>query len=342
MQYTVSRFAVFIGMIWLLAACGGQPGAAPANSGGSGSAPAAPSNTITAVKVDAVAADAAAAYWADAPAVMVHTKATEKDKPDGPDVTIQAVYDDQNVAVRLEWADPTETILANPWTWDGSAWKRGGDPMTAHEDRMSIIFPIENNPDFSSKGCAGACHNLDADPEKWWMGTDSADQHLDLWEWKAAQTNPLGLTDDYLASVQEDPADIESATHPDANTGGGNVSNVNQAKDGPAFMNGADVTASFIITGQQAEIDTSKLAPGAIIPANILRPWTGSRADVQASGVWKDGKWTVVLMRALDTGHEDDVVFSPPKAYPLGVALFDHLDLREHTITPDVLTLTWK
>ncbi len=57
---------------------------------------------------------------------------------------------------------------------------------------------------------------------------------------------------------------------------------------------GADLSASFIISGEQAPIDTSKLAKGAVIPPSILVPWVGSRGDIQAKSVWKDGKWVVV------------------------------------------------
>jgi hypothetical protein len=99
---------------------------------------------------------------------------------------------------------------------------------------------------------------------------------------------------------------MESATHSDALKSGGSLSNVNKAKDGPAF----------IITGEQVPVDTSKLAKGAVIPPSILAPWVGLRADIQAKGVWKDGKWVIVLLRALDTGNEDDLVLTPPRLTP--------------------------
>ena len=107
-------------------------------------------------------------------------------------------------------------------------------------------------------------------------------------------------------------------------------------------MNGTDVGASFIITGEQVPIDTSKLASGAVIPPSVLAPWVGSRGDVQVQGTWQDGKWVVVLMRALDTGHEDDLAMTPPKPYPFGVAVFDHIDLEGHTTSPEAITLEWQ
>ncbi|MCX6048693.1 MAG: ethylbenzene dehydrogenase-related protein [Chloroflexi bacterium] len=337
MQYKIYRFVLLISLLLWLTSCAAQPEAGSVSTVASSSGATAPSNTITAVKVDTLTTDSAAAYWANAPVSTVHTKATEKGKADGPDVNIQAAYDGKNIAMRLEWADTTESNLNKAWTWDGSKFSRSKDLG----DRMGVLFPIENNANFSSKGCAGACHNLDADPEKWWMGSESADSRFDLWQWTAASSNPVGQAQDEWMGAQEDPADMESATHSDALKSGGSVSNVNKAKDGPAFM-GNDLSASFIITGEQTPIDTSKLTQGAVIPPSILAPWVGSRGDVQAKGVWKDGKWVVVLLRALDTGNDEDLVLTPPKAYPLGVAVFDHIDLVGHTTTADVLTLEWK
>ncbi|MFN8445816.1 MAG: ethylbenzene dehydrogenase-related protein [Caldilineaceae bacterium] len=338
MKQIVSRLAGFTGSLLLLVACATPQAAAPASGGSSAAAPAASSNTLTAVKVDAVSTDAGAAYWGTAPVLTVHTKASEKGKPDGADVNLQAAYDGQNLAMRLEWADPTHSVINKPWTYDGSKFARTKELG----DRFGLMFPIENNPTFASKGCAGACHNSDADVEKWWMGSDSADLRYDLWQWTAASTNPVGQFNDEWINVQTDPANAESATHTDKLDSGGSLSNVNEAKDGPAYMSGKDIAASIIISGEQVPIDASKLSAGAIIPASILAPWVGSRGDIQVNGTWKDGKWVLVLTRALDTGHDDDVVLTPPKPYPFGVAVFDQAEHFGHTTAPDVLTLEWK
>ena len=311
---------------------GGTAAAAPA------SAPAGKPNTLTAVKVDAASLDAAAAYWANAPVTAVETKATEDDEPDGPPVNLQAVYDNQNLAVRLEWADSSQSDMNKAWAWDGEKFTRSKDLG----DRMGLLFAMENNPEFASKGCAAACHNADPDPAKWWMGSEDAAVHYDLWQWTAASTNPVGQAQDEIINVLEDPAEVESATHGDALESGGSLSNVNEAKDGPIYMSGESITATSIITGQQVPIDTSKLASGALIPPSVLAPWVGSRGDVQAQGTWQNGKWVVVLMRPLDTGHDDDLAMTPPKPYPFGVAVFDHIDLEGHTTSPEAITLEWQ
>jgi len=322
----------------LLAACAAPPASAPSSGSAAPAEPAAAtSNTITAVKADGVSLDAGADYWAAAPVLTVQTVAALEGEPDGPAVSVQAVYDDANIALRFEWADVDESISKNLWAWDGAAFAKSGD-----EDRVQLLWPIENNPDFVSKGCAAACHNLDADQEKWWMGTDTPDLRYDLWHWKSTRTNLVGQSDDQWVSDLADPTNIESPRRGDAKDSGGYKDNINEAGDGPAFVHASDPAAPFIPLGEEVALDTSTLASGALVPGFLLASAVGSRGDLAANGVWQDGKWTVVIMRALDTAHDDDVVFTPPKPYPLGLSVTNNGGGLEHTNAPDVLTLEWQ
>jgi hypothetical protein len=335
MQFRSLQLGLGLGALLLMAACVAAPAAAP--SGGAAAAPAAKANTLTAVKVDGVSADAAAAQWANAPLLTLETKTPEKESKAGPAVSVQAVYDDTAVAFRFEWADATESLMKNAWAWDGSKFTKSGD-----EDRVQLLWPIQNIADFASKGCAAACHNMDADQEKWWMGTDSPDLRYDLWHWKSARTGPVGQSDDQWVSDLADPTNVESPRRGDAKESGGYKDNLNEAKDGPAVMHTTDPAAKFIMAGEEAPVDTAALASGAIIPGFIITPAVGSRGDLTANATWKDGKWTVVIMRALDTAHDDDVVFTPPKLYPFGMAVTDNNGGNNHTIVPDVVTLEWQ
>ncbi|HEY3341047.1 MAG TPA: ethylbenzene dehydrogenase-related protein [Anaerolineae bacterium] len=312
----------------MLAACGG--------SGAVASAP----NTLTAVKVDAVSADAAAAIWSNAPKMTVTTRDVKKGGTATAAITMQAVYDGSNIAFRAEWADTTDSWQRSVWSYDGTSWKRGGD-----QDRLSLAFSMSNNAAFASKGCGAICHNQDTDETKWWMGTDTADVKIDMWQWQSAATNPAGYDDDGWWGTK--PL-ITSTTGraDDKNTGGGPVANnaiAGNTKDGgPAFVNVSGTDAHYILAGQQAPIDMSKIKAGAIIPGSILAPYTGSRGDVAAKGTYTDGKWVVVLTRALNTGNSDDAVLIPSKQMPFGVALFNNAGDVNHTVAPDVLTLAWK
>ncbi|MFN3980328.1 MAG: ethylbenzene dehydrogenase-related protein, partial [Caldilinea sp.] len=147
-------------MAALLVACGGSAPAvsqpAPAADAGAApaAAPASAPNTLTAIKVDATSLDLNADYWSKAPVLSIDTKAAKEGNPDGPTVMLQAVYDGDTIAIRGEWADPTES-LKNAWQWDGTAFSK----VKGDEDRLMLVFPIQNNAEFASKGCAAACHN---------------------------------------------------------------------------------------------------------------------------------------------------------------------------------------
>lgn len=327
----------------LLTACAGAA-PAPTTGGQTGAAEQAPTappatkpNTLTAIKVDTAPLDANAGVWANAPRLEMATKAAKEGNPDGPTVVLQAVYDNENIVFRAEWADPTESILKNAWAWDGTAFKKSGD-----EDRLMIAWPIGNNAEFASKGCGAACHNTDPDPEKWWMGSESADVRYDNWHWKSTRTNPAGYADDQWWNTLEDPNKPDSSRRNDAKESGGYADNVNEDKTGPKFMSSKGVDVKFIFKGEEIELDTSKLSAGAVIPGYILSKAVGSRGDVEAAGTWADGKWVVVMKRALNTGHEDDAVFTPPKPLPFGLAVVDNGGGVDHAVAPDVLTLEWK
>jgi hypothetical protein len=339
-----TRFAQGVAIVSLLAACGGTaPSAPPANNktgsneAGSSDAPVAKTNTLTAIKADAVSLDPAAGYWANAPMLTLQTNSPVEKEKQGPAVSVQAVYDDTSIAMRFEWADASETLLKGAWTWDGTTFTKGGE-----EDRVQLFWPIGNNPEFSSKGCSGACHNMDPDKEKWWMGSENADLRYDLWHWKSARTNPAGQADDQWVGALKDPADVESSRYGDEKASGGYKDNVNEAGDGPAFMHSSNLESQIIMAGEETAIDPTKLTNGMIVPGVLVSPAVGSRGDVNANGKWENGKWVVVLMRSLDTSHDDDVSLIPPKPYPFGLAVTDNGGGMSHTVAPDVLTLEWQ
>lgn len=304
---------------------------------GAPSAVTSPPNTLTAVRVSATSLDASADYWKTAPTLEVATKAAKQGNPDGPTVKMQAAYDGEYLVIRSEWADPTESVMKAAWKWDGTAFAKSGD-----EDRIMITWPIGNNAEFSAKSCAAACHNTSADEEEWWMGSEDPSVKYDNWHWKAARTNPVGYTDDQWWSVLADSAVFDSSRRNDKKDSGGYTDNINDAKDGPKFMSSKGAKEPFILAGEEVAIDTTKLAVGDVIPGYVLSKPVGSRGNIEAKGVWADGKWVVVQRRALTASQEDDAEFTPPKAVPFGVALVNNGGGLIHTINADVLTLAWK
>ena len=52
---------------------------------------------------------------------------------------------------------------------------------------------------------------------------------------------------------------------------------------------------------------------------------SGARKQASPSlGVWKDGRWNVMIRRELQAGYDDDVQFNSKKKYPFDVAVFDN------------------
>ena len=282
--------------------------------------------------------DHGAKVWQKSPKVeVVTTSAKSENAAEGPIISLQAVYDATQVALRVEWADPTESNLKNAWTWDGSTFSKGSD-----EDRFMIHFPISNDPQFSTKGCAAICHNQENDAEKWYMAANSSEFTYDQWHWKSTRTNPVGQADDKWLGLRADPADTESAHYGDGKDGGGEMSNENDRRNAPLYMNSQGINSPYILSGQEVPLDVSSLKPGMVVPGYILSPVSGSRGDISANGQWSEGKWILVLVRPLDTGHADDVIFTPPKPVPFGIAAADNGGGYDHLVYSEVLTLVWK
>lgn len=297
-----------------------------------------PPDTLVAARVQQVPLDGADSLWERSPELRLVTSSVKSvDAPPGPAMSLKALYDGSQVAIRVEWEDPTASIHKNAWTWDGKAFSKGGE-----EDRLMIHFPMSNDAEFSSKGCAATCHNQEDDPEKWYMAASSEEFRYDQWHWKSTRTNPSGQADDRWLGLRADMLDTESAHYNDAMEAGGEKVNQNERRNGPQFLNVVDKDSPYIFAGQEGPVDPSQLSPGAVIPGYVLTPITGSRGDVFASGAWADGKWVVVLVRDLDTGHDDDVTFTPPKPIAFGIAVTDNGSGYDHQVYGEVLTLTWK
>ena len=78
----------------------------------------------------------------------------------------------------------------------------------------------------------------------------------------------------------------------------------------------------------------AEVRDGDMLPRRIMREATESRGAVEAYSKWEDGKWTVTLVRELDTGYPDDKVLTEGNVYNVGFGLFDdHVGSRFHYVT---------
>ncbi len=165
---------------------------------------------------------------------------------------------------------------------------------------------------------------------------------LDLMQWRAHRSNPVGMADDgYVLEYRLSDA-------------GGNPfgSNVDPKTHQPRFMYDEKkvgkkaLTADDIRKMPTALIREQNAVPfdpnagwkeGDLIPEYVLNKdgAKGSGADNnQVKGVWKDGMWTVVWTRKLNLTNPDDKALKEGKVYNFAFAVHDdNITTRGHHVS---------
>lgn len=167
---------------------------------------------------------------------------------------------------------------------------------------------------------------------------------LDLMQWRGHRSRPIGMGDDgYVLEYRLTDA-------------GKNIfsKNWDKEKNQPKYMFDAQKVGFKSRTMEQIR-DTSQ--PSSIIPeenavafdpdagwkaGDMIPEYYVSRAMAKGSaadnsdvvGTWKDGMWTVVWVRKMDTGHpEDDKILKAGNAYTFGFAVHDdNITTRGHHV----------
>ena len=152
---------------------------------------------------------------------------------------------------------------------------------------------------------------------------------LDLWQARAYRSIPVGKADDsYVFQYRN----FDSGKKPfDSNWDG--------EKKQPKFMfdparNGGrvalteaqfrDPKAPKLDNTNSLAFDPAKVKDGDLLPGFILNTKTdGSADDLNASGSWANGVWTMYVWRKLDTKQKDDIALAPGQTYPMGFAVHD-------------------
>ena len=270
--------------------------------------------------------------WATA--IPVHIEATRLSPIS---VEARALYDEEYVYMAFKWEDQSWSVNPNQWLYTGGEWT----PIPNKEDSLALLFDTDASIEgfgINKQACSAACHN---DMFK----TQSAEERGDLWQWFAGRTNPSVQVPD--VGWMDDLSLTDEGIVPDAFTGrvwehnsvfahDGNESTVPFSEgDLPKWMEGnpppnPDPEGNFLFRGFEQEIpDHDAFDDGSALPGYLLsKPSAGQdRADVMAKGSYDtDLKiWTLEIMRALDTGNEDDVAFDDLLVdYRFGLAIFDN------------------
>jgi len=197
-------------------------------------------------------------------------------------ITLRSVHTAQEIFFLVTYPEETPSETHKTWVWDPKEEVYREGP-----DREDVLV------------------------FKWSMSGNNADLKLrnpephrgDIWFWKARRTNPSGYADDKWQSVSSTP--------------GPTSRKIPSAAGGALYF--------------RREGDTGKPAwdekfffeyQGPKLPKYTAVQPEGSRADIRAKGVWANKHWTIELGRKLDTGHDDDVRFTPGAAHLFGIACY--------------------
>jgi cytochrome b subunit of formate dehydrogenase len=191
---------------------------------------------------------------------------------------------------------------------------------------------------------------------------------MDVWQWKASRGGHLGYVDDQYFGPPRDPTPSEAEGKARYQAGywndpGRAFYSYNYVGEPPGGYRGAvkmqrlpkdwkavnAALGKFDLNPDSNDEEGSKwwmtedetvpyskeldaaIPVGTVLPGVlIMGKYEGDRAQVRGAAKWKDGMWTLELVRDLKTGSKFDKDFVPGKPLYMWVAVFDHTQTR-HT-----------
>ena len=240
---------------------------------------------------------------------------------------LKALYTDDEVFIRVRWADATEDRLHQPWVWDAER----GSYVTGPQTEDSVLLSFEAGCEWTPSLLGGYMYDFDA------------------WQWMAARSDPLGQAVDLYGSVQDKPKQI-----PNFNP---YLSRVVENDVVLKFIENQDVDlhadwnelervymtqpvnkklwvrtepdGEFALKGFAEQLPAPTAAPTdakQFYPRFSPIKLSGRAGEVAAKGQWKDGFWTVEFRRVKETpvGHLEDVIFN--RLVQFSVNVFDRTE----------------
>jgi hypothetical protein len=237
------------------------------------------------------------------------------------------------------------------------AFSRQGCWLTCHDGQRDMQRAVSKddanaNPLLSSIKKNDLRKYLPAtrqDPAQWQTGKSleeiakikAAGGFVDLIQWRAHRSNGVGMADDgYVLEYRNSDAGKDMFSgNADPNT------------HAPRFMWDAKKTGYRSITAAQLrkgehflirEVNAVPFDPSAgwkegdLIPDYVLsrKDAAGSAADNTALAAWKEGEWTVVLIRPLNLANADDKALKEGGVYNVGFAVHDdNITTRGHHVS---------
>jgi hypothetical protein len=240
---------------------------------------------------------------------------------------LKALYTDDEVFIRVRWADSTEDRQHHPWTWDAEQESY----VAGSQIEDSVMLSFEAGCEWTPSLLGGYIYDFDA------------------WHWLAARSDPLGQALDLYGNVQDRDTKLpDFVPYPSRVVEDDTILKFTENRDVSLYANWDGIDRVYMMQpvtknlwvravpdgGRQAPEFVEKLPapssapddPSQIYPQFSPLKLTGSAAEVAASGQWKDGYWIVEFRRARETpvAHIYDTIFN--RLVQFSVQVFDHAE----------------
>ncbi len=236
-------------------------------------------------------------------------------------VTLQAMADEGILYLAATWADDTENAELNRLTFNGSQWSKSGD-----EDRIAFLFDMGQTGS-DGVNCQAFCH---------FPGMSTNGGVVDVWNWQAGRTNPMGYSEDtyWDASGQKVDEGVSAVLVNDLD--GSSLPTFMATSDPGAIkeflVENASAMDAFDPFGALASSSVeeaisfnsgSTFTADDFIPGYVHRVPSGDIADVQSAGKYSNGSWTVEFSKPFEGGDHDFTVV-PGETVKFAHEVFDN------------------
>lgn len=245
---------------------------------------------------------------------------------------VKALYTEDEVFIRVRWADSTEDRQHHPWTWDEEQQRYVEGPQV--EDSVMLSFEA---------GCEWTPHML---------GGYIYD--FDAWHWLAARSDPLGQALDLYGNVQDRDTKIaEFYPYQSRIIEDDWILKFTENHDVDLHAEWNELDRVYMLQPVTRDLwvkavpDGGRLSPAFVeqlpapdsAPDDTSQTWpqfspvklTGSAAEVAASGQWEDGYWVVEFRRARLTPAEHiyDTIFN--RLVQFSIQVFDRVETLDQS-----------
>ena len=243
------------------------------------------------IRLDGVADESA---WSAAPEVTVPLAFGTVEN-----AQLKALYTDEDIIIRVRWADATEDRLHHPWVWD----EKSGSYKEGPQVEDSLMFSFEAGCEWFPSFLAGYDFDFDA------------------WRWLAGRTDPLGQVLDLSGSMKNAQLSFNQQYTPRYDEDDWNL-RITDTQEGHLHWPLEKLDHQYLLVpvldtvyyhanldGVRGQEFARQLQPptGDMLSTASVAPQyeplklQGNAAEVRGKGRWENGFWTVELRRPLIT-----------------------------------------